>query len=144
MAAILRLQKPSRIFVEKPLEEILRENKKSLSTIISNQLQPGDRDDNLWMTANDYKPPLTQTEWEQTCFLGKTFQGYYTWPKVIKYAMNKRTRYTKDNMSEQVAIVYDRFIDKDFVKHLTKVMIVDGHTDDANFNVYRFTLFKVT
>ncbi|CAF4927291.1 unnamed protein product, partial [Rotaria sp. Silwood2] len=30
---------------------------------------PGDHDDNLWITLNDYQPPKTQIKWEQTCFL---------------------------------------------------------------------------
>jgi hypothetical protein len=109
---------------------------------INNECHPGDRDDNLWITINDYKPPKTQTEWEQTCFLDKSFHGYYKWPKIIKYPLNKRERYTPENMPEQVAILYDRFIDKKFVAQLIKFMVLDKETDNI-FNCVRYRMFKV-
>jgi hypothetical protein len=116
--------------------------------VIHQQGHPGDRDDNLWMTIDDYKPPQTQIEWEETCFLDKSFHGYYTWPKTIKYTLNKRTRYTKDNMPEEVAILYDRFIDKSFVIRATQFMVLDENLDQEeynriNFDYIRFAMFKV-
>jgi hypothetical protein len=138
---LCRLQKPPRIYVEKSLEEILRSMGKPLPAVIHEEGHPGDRDDNLWVTIDDYKPPQTQIEWEETCFLDKSFHGYYTWPKMIKYTMNKRTCYTKDNMPEEVAILYDRFIDKNFVVRATQLMILDE--DGINFDNTRFAMFKV-
>jgi hypothetical protein len=91
------------------LEEILQTIGKPLPAIIHEEDHPGDRDDNLWITMNDYQPPQTQIEWEQTCFLDKSFHGYYCWPKMIKYSMNKLERYIHNNMPEKVAILYDRF-----------------------------------
>jgi hypothetical protein len=147
IAALCRLQKPPRIYLEKSLEEILLGMGKPLSAVIHEEGHPGDRDDNLWVTMDDYKPPQTQIEWEETCFLDKSFHGYYIWPKMIKYAMNKRTRYTKDNMPEEVAILYDRFIDKNFVVRATQLMILDedlGEEEDRiNFDNTRFSMFKV-
>ncbi|CAF4570708.1 unnamed protein product [Rotaria sp. Silwood2] len=106
------------------------------------ECNPGDRNDNFWVTIDGYKPPETQTEWEQMCFLDKTFHGYYTWPKVIKYPMNKRARYTQNDMPEQVAIIYNRFIDKNFIIQSTKLMISDENTDEIMFIYVRFTMFK--
>ena len=117
------MQKPPRIYVEKSFEEILHNIDKPLP--ITNECHPGDRDDNLWITIDGYKPPKTQIEWEQTCFLDKSFHGYYTWPKIIKYSLNKRKRYTEENMPEQVAILYDRFIDKNFLKQFIQLIILD-------------------
>jgi hypothetical protein len=119
-----------------------------LPAVIHQQGHPGDRDDNLWVTIDDYKPPQTQIEWEETCFLDKSFHGYYTWPEMIKYALNKRTRYTRDNMPEEVAILYDRFIDRDFVVRATQLMILDEDPDKEeedriNFDNTRFAMFKV-
>ncbi len=91
------------------MEEILQTIGKPLPAIIHEEDHPGDRDDNLWITMNDYQPPQTQIEWEQTCFLDKSFHGYYCWPKMIKYSMNKLERYIHNNMPEKVAILYDRF-----------------------------------
>lgn len=103
---------------------------------------PGDRDDNLWITINDYKPPETQTEWEQTCFLDKCFHGYYKWPRVIKYPMNKRQRYTPGDMSEHAAVIYTRFMDKNFVTKLLQYMTLDGEGDEITFDIHRFRMFK--
>jgi len=135
ISSLCRLQKPPRIYAEKTLKEILHRS-------INNECHPGDRDDNLWITINDYKPPKTQTEWEQICFLDKSFHGYYKWPKIIKYPLNKRERYTRENMPEQVAILYDRFIDKNFVAQFIQFMVLDKETDNS-FNCVRYRMFKV-
>jgi hypothetical protein len=125
------------------LEQVLYDADKPLSAINNDEYHPGDRDDNLWITLNDYKPPKTQIEWEETCFLDKTFHGYYTWPKIIKYSMNKRERYTQNNMPEKVAILYDWFIDKNFVIQATQLMIFHEDKDDNSLNKTRFAMFKV-
>ena len=90
-----------------------------LPTTADNKFYPGDREDNLWITFDKYKPAETQIEWEQTCFLSKSSCGYYIWPKMIKYSMNKRERYTKTNMSENVLILYNHFLDENFIKQAT-------------------------
>ncbi|CAF0737581.1 unnamed protein product [Adineta steineri] len=132
IAALCRLQKPPGIYVEKTLN------------ITNDHCHPGDRDDNLWITINDYKPPETQIEWEKTCFLDKSYHGYYCWPKIIKYSMNKRERYTQNNMPEQVTILYDHFVDKNFIIQVIQLMIFDDEEDDvAEFNKTRFFMFKV-
>ncbi|CAF0997933.1 unnamed protein product [Rotaria sordida] len=134
ISTLCRLQKLPRIYVEKTLEEILHRP-------INTECHPGDRDDNLWLTINDYIPPKSQAEWEQTCFLDKSFHGYYKWPKIIKYPLNKRERYTRENMPEQVAILYNRFIDKNFVAKFIQLMVLDKE-GDSSFDVNRFRMFK--
>jgi proteasome activator subunit 4 len=106
------------------------------------ECHPGDRDDNLWVTINDYKPPKSQTEWEETCFLDKSYHGYYKWPKIIKYPMNKRERYTKENMPERVAILYEKFIDKSFISKSIQFMVLDEEEEAINFDIHRFRMFK--
>ncbi|CAF4481758.1 unnamed protein product, partial [Rotaria socialis] len=144
IAAICRLQKPPRIYVEKSLHEILQHNGQSSVTIINDAYHPGDRMDNAWLTIDGYIPPTTQSEWEQTCFLDKSFHGYYTWPKMIKYSINKRERYSQNNMPEQAAILYNRFIDKNFVKRMAQFMILDHDSADnqTEFDKIRFAAFK--
>jgi hypothetical protein len=144
VVALYRLQKPPRIYVEKSLEEILHNLGKTLPVISDKELHPGDRDDNLWVTIDGYKPPETQIEWEETCFLDKSFYGYYTWPKIIKYAINKRDRYTLNNMPEEVIILYNRFIDTNFVIRATQFMILDEDGIEINFKKIRFAMFKVS
>lgn len=102
---------------------------------------PGVRDDNLWVTLDGYQPPKTQTEWEQTCFLDKAYHGYFTWPEKIKYAVNKRIRYTQDTMPEEVTILYDRFIDKSFIQRFLELIILD---DDWKLDKIIFRIFKVS
>ncbi|CAF4690202.1 unnamed protein product, partial [Rotaria sp. Silwood1] len=131
IAAFCRLQKLPRIYVEKSLDEILKFN---------DQLQPGDRDDNLWITYNNYKLPELQTEWEETCFLDKRHHGYYQWRKLIKYPINKRERYNSDRMPKHVSIIFDRFLDKNFIVKLTKVIIFDER--EIEFNKLRFLMYK--
>ncbi|CAF1032534.1 unnamed protein product [Adineta steineri] len=143
IVSLCRLQKPPRIYVEKSLEEILSNNGKPLPHITTDQCHPGDREDNLWLTFNDYKPPQTQIEWEETCFLDKSFHGYYTWPKTIKYPLNKRARYTKDHeMPKDVTILYDRFMNKQFVRQLTQLMILNENEEQKNFDKDQFVMFK--
>ncbi|CAF1377542.1 unnamed protein product [Rotaria sp. Silwood1] len=145
ITAFCRLQKPSRLYVEKSLEEILHNMDKPLPAMMNDEYCPGDRDDNLWVTIDDYKPPKTQIEWEQTCFLDKSFHGYYTWPKMIKYAVNKQERYTLNNIPDNVTILYDRFIDKNFVERVIQFMILDEDEDgsEINFDKTQFVMFKV-
>ncbi|CAF3608950.1 unnamed protein product [Rotaria sp. Silwood1] len=145
ITAFCRLQKPPRLYVEKSLEEILHKMDKPLPAMMNDEYCPGDRDDNLWVTIDDYKPPKTQIEWEQTCFLDKSFHGYYTWPKMIKYAVNKQERYTLNNIPDNVTILYDRFIDKNFVERVIQFMILDEDEDgsEINFDKTQFVMFKV-
>ncbi|CAF3727711.1 unnamed protein product [Rotaria sp. Silwood1] len=140
VSTLCRIQKPPRIYLEKTLHDIFYHMKKPCPDEVLSC--PGDRDDNLWITLNDYQPPNTQIEWEQTCFLDKCFHGYYKWSKVIKYPMNKRERYTKETMSEYVAILYNRFMDKNFVTKLIQYMILADEKNELNFNIHRFRMFK--
>jgi hypothetical protein len=94
------------------------------------------------VTINDYKPPKSQAEWEESCFLDKSFHGYYQWPKIIKYPLNKRERYTRENMPEQMAILYDRFLDKEFIEKSIQFMVLDKE-EGSSFDVHRFRMFKV-
>ena len=137
IAAFCRLQKPPRIYLEKTVSEILHR------PVNVDECHPGDRDDNLWITINDYKPPTTQQEWEETCFMDKSYHGYYKWPKIIKYPMNKRERYTKENMPENAAILYERFIDKEFIGKSIEFMVLDEEEEEINFDMHRFRMFKV-
>ncbi|CAF2108179.1 unnamed protein product [Rotaria magnacalcarata] len=140
IAAFCRLQKLPLTYVEKSLDEIFPGIDRSTTTGIQNRSQPGNRDDNLWLTYNDYKAPETQTEWEQICFLDKIFHGYYQWPKTIKYALNKRERYTGGEIPTHVSIILDRFLDKDFVTKLSKCIIFDE--GDIDFDKIRFLMYK--
>ncbi|CAF1410376.1 unnamed protein product, partial [Rotaria sordida] len=101
ISALCRIQKPPRIYLEKSNHDL---------SYYTNKICPGDRDDNLWVTYNDYQPPKTQFEWEQTCFLDKCYYGYYEWPKIIKYPMNKRERYTKETMPEHLDELWQKII----------------------------------
>ncbi|UJR10196.1 hypothetical protein I4U23_014411 [Adineta vaga] len=139
-SALCRIQKPAIIYLEKSLHEILYHVNKPCPG--EDCCCPGDRDDNLWITINNYKPAQTQIEWEETCFLDKCFHGYYKWPKIIRYPMNKRERYVKGNMPEHVAIIYDRFMDKNFLTKLIQYMIIDEENNQINFDTHRFRMFK--
>jgi hypothetical protein len=57
--------------------------------------------------------------------------------------MNKRDRYTKENMPEHVAILYNRFMSKDFITKLIQYMVIDEDGDEINFDIHRFRMFKV-
>jgi len=142
MAAIGRLQKPPRIQIEKSLDEILWMNKISSSDMSHAEISPGDRADNAWVTIDEFKPPTTQDEWEQMCFLDKTYHGFYTWPNTIKYTMNKRARHTRDEMPEHVAIIFDRFNDRSFLSKLIELMVSEQHTTEMSFSYIRSTVFK--
>ncbi|CAF5051949.1 unnamed protein product, partial [Rotaria sp. Silwood1] len=52
IAAICRLKKPPRIYIEKSLDEILHNVGQSIPTLVDGDCQPGDRHDNLWITID--------------------------------------------------------------------------------------------
>ncbi|CAF4353955.1 unnamed protein product, partial [Rotaria sp. Silwood2] len=107
IAGVCRLQKPKLVYEEKSLNEIFQNNGQ-LSTInINDEHHPGDRVDNVWLTIDGYVPPKTQIEWEQTCFLDKSFHGFNTWPKIIKYAINKRECYSRTNIVLSLSLSFD-------------------------------------
>ncbi len=62
---------------------------------------------------------------------------------MIKYSMNKLERYIPNNMPEKLAILYDRFIDKNFIIQAIKLMILDEGKDEKKFDKIQFTMFKV-
>ncbi len=62
---------------------------------------------------------------------------------MIKYSLNKRTRYTQNTMPEDVTILYDRFIDENFLQRLTQLIIFDEDNNEINFDKIRFAIFKV-
>lgn len=125
------------MYQEKTLEEILHR------PVDLSQHQPGDRDDNLWITIDQYSPPKSEDEWEQTCFLDKSYHGYYQWPKVLRYPMNKRNRYTAENMPDEVMMIYRRFIDEDFLRKAVQWMVDGERNDRHSFDLHRFRMFKV-
>jgi hypothetical protein len=57
--------------------------------------------------------------------------------------MNKRERYTQGNMPENVAILYEKFIDKDFINKFIQFMVLDEEEEEINFDIHRFRMFKV-
>jgi hypothetical protein len=58
--------------------------------------------------------------------------------------MNKRERYTKEHMPEHVMILYNRFMDKNFVNKLIQNMVIDEEEENENnFNIHQFRMFKV-
>lgn len=100
--------------------------------------------DNLWVTIDGYQAPQTQSEWEETCFLDKSFHGYYTWPKILRYSLNKRERYHPNDMPEDVMILYDRFRDRMFLQQMMELMLLDEVEDeDLEFSEIRFAMYKV-
>ena len=100
--------------------------------------------DNLWVTIDGYQPPQSQSEWEETCFLDKSYHGYYFWPKILQYPMNKRERYSSDDMPEEVIILYDRFNDRSFLQQIIELMLLDEVEDeDLEFSEIRFAMYKV-
>ena len=129
--------------MEKCLEDIFQQMGKSIPTKIHEEYSPGDRDDNQWITIDDYQPSKTQIEWEETCFMSKLYNGYYCSPKMIRYTMNKRDRYTRDTMPKQVTIVYERFLDKNIVRRVTQLMVLTEKNDEKEFNRIQFSMFKV-
>ena len=141
--AICHLQKPPRIAVEKSLVELFETMKIPMPVPSTNRQIHCERIDNAWLTIDGYEIPKTQDEWEQSCFLDKPHYGYYAWPKVIRYYLNKRDRYSQENMSEGVAIVYECFTNKEFLKNLTD-MIIPIKNDEIlkEFDLY-FPIFKV-
>lgn len=132
------MQKPVRIYTEKSLKDISHQ--------LDQPFSPGDRDDNQWVTLDNYQPPQTQSQWEETCFLDKSYHGYFCWPQMIKYPMNKRERYTEDNMPKEAAIIYDHFRDKNFVERVIQAMTIEEE-NEANdvhyFDQTQFSVFKV-
>ncbi|CAF5009955.1 unnamed protein product, partial [Rotaria sp. Silwood1] len=56
--------------------------------------------------------------------------------------MNKRERYTKEHMSENVVILYERFTDKNYINKFIQFMVLDEEKEAINFDMFRFRMFK--
>ena len=126
------------MLIEKSVEEIFREHGGTAPVTLEG---PGNREDNLWLTLNESHFSDTASEWEERCFLDHSSAGYYRWPQTISYAVNKRERYTDEQMPSDVSIVFQRFRDQSFVKQLIKQLVLDD--DEIESNRVRFLMFKV-
>lgn len=126
---ICHVQKPPKIYAERSLSGVQRQ-----------EGHPGDRDDNLWATIDTYRPATTQSDWEKSCFLDGSFHGYYLWPQTIRYAVNKRARYTDDDLPAPVAVLYHRFRHEDFLNRALQMMLL---SDEKELGKTRLAMFKV-
>ena len=57
--------------------------------------------------------------------------------------MNKRERYTRETMPEDVLILYERFTDQEFISKSIQFMVLDEEEEEINFDIHRFRMFKV-
>ena len=108
------------------------------------EFSPGDRNDNQWITIDNSQ----SIQWENLSFFDENHHGYFTWPKLIKYRMNKPIHYTVVNMSENLQVIYQRFLQENWIKKLIKLIISNEDQDEKNvrikFNKERILMFKVT
>jgi hypothetical protein len=49
----------------------------------------------------------------------------------------------KDNQISNVAILYEKFIDQDFIAKFIQFMILDEEEEEIHFDIHRFRMFKV-
>ena len=47
-------------------------------------------------------------------------------------------------MPESVAIIYERFTDREFIGKFLQFMVLDEDEEEINFDTHRFRMFKVT
>ena len=57
--------------------------------------------------------------------------------------MNKRERYARETMPEDVLILYERFTDQEFISKFIQFMVLDEEKGKINFDARRFNMFKV-
>ena len=57
--------------------------------------------------------------------------------------MNKRERYARETMPEDVLILYERFTDQEFISKFIQFMVLDEEEEEINFDIHRFRMFTV-
>ncbi|XP_035261773.1 proteasome activator complex subunit 4B isoform X1 [Anguilla anguilla] len=105
-----------------------------------------DRPDNWWLLYDSEYLPHTQQEWESCHFVEKTHLGFYSWPrKLMLYAPTHeqpKQDLSREEMSEREQVVYDHFIDPEFIDQLIKFLCLEDRKGKDRFSPRRFCLFK--
>ncbi|XP_046888598.1 proteasome activator complex subunit 4B-like [Hypomesus transpacificus] len=139
VAAILKqLKRPRKKVSLKP---------RDVSGIVdSEHLCVGDRDSNRWLQYDSNRLPLSQEQWNSLNFVEKTHWGYYTWPREIviyaPYGEQPKEALEYEDMCEGEKIIYEHFIDPEFVGQLIEFLCLEDRKGKDSFSPRRFCLFK--
>jgi proteasome activator subunit 4 len=129
-------------------QEMPNGKKLSKHQVAINEAQPGYRLDNSWHV---FDPDFlnNQQKWDNTCFLDKSFWGYYCWPSSVNVNVNKRETYpledvnSTDTFSQCVKPIRDRFMnDSEFVLKFIRLSTIEESKGKEKFDKKHFYLFK--
>lgn len=115
---------------------------------VENVDKPGVRADNIWVLYDSENLPLTDSEWDKPRFVHKHYNGFYTWPNMIKVYASSGQQPPIDrkleDMSSQEQEVETFFCDASNIDRLIKYLSMEEKKGRDKFNVYRFIMFKVS
>ncbi|XP_077865747.1 proteasome activator complex subunit 4-like [Saccoglossus kowalevskii] len=111
-----------------------------------NEIHQGDRLDNAWNHYDTKNIPKTKEQWEKCVMIEKTHWGYYTWPKpMYMYAPpseQPKLGRSRDELSQGEQMIYDCFINQDFVDKFIGYLSLEEKKGKDRFNNRKFILFK--
>ena len=122
------------------------------SYIAINLKDPGYRRDNKWhlfdskFLSDFYDNSIIQDEkkWEDTCFLDKSYWGYYCWPAQIKINFNQRQNFknNENEFNKVVEAIEQHFSDPNFIEKFIQFATIEETKGSEKFDKKRFHLFK--
>ena len=141
MGSIFKQQKRKHVVEMMSVAEITE--KKHLS---SEEINPGDREDNGWHQFIPEEKPDTNEKFAKTKFIDKTHWGYYCWPKKLKtYASYEKQPNLDRQQSELQPAeipIYDSFNDENFVKQLVTFLCLENEKGKDKFDFKRMDMFR--
>lgn len=109
-------------------------------------LTPGERNDNKWLCImnNEVEDELS---WDSNIgIVNKTRYGYYCYPRTSKgyspVSEQPKLNRTVDEMTEAERLIYQVFMDKEFVEKLISFLSLEEHKGKDHFDTQRTQMFK--
>ena len=141
MGSIFKQQKRKHVVEMMSVAEITE--KKHLS---SEEINPGDREDNGWHQFIPEEKPDTNEKFAKTKFIDKTHWGYYCWPKKLKtyasYEKQPNLDRQRSELQPAEIPIYDSFNDENFVKQLVTFLCLENEKGKDEFNFKRMNMFR--
>lgn len=118
------------------------------SGIRRDNVNPGIREDNMWLLYKGRDLPKSTEEWDEPRYIHNQYTGYYVWPKKLEVYDSSSKQMTAakrmDDLTDTEKEIYDFFSEEDNVAQLIKYLSMEEKKGHDQFNLFRFFTFKVS
>ena len=147
---MIKFPKARKVYKTKDL--VLKETGQEVPVVIDRN-EPGYRSDNKWHLydpkfISDLDENCTEADaekWENTCFMDKSYWGYYCWPEEVKVNLNQRSNFNdkeKGKYFEAAKAIEENFTDPEFIKSFIRFSTIEEAKGNEKFDKKKFHLFK--